>query len=182
MPRILVSTILVLGLLACDHSVQQNARGSSYFDLESILDQQFELLVSRDMKISKEVFIDGQSEVIEVIPDSSIWKSELLVFEPFDPGKDRYTNAFQVTEFEDKTIRYEKLPDENQSLRWVEVFQEEGDLRFRAEILEEASIYTTRKTVELVVEAGILKSYSLQGFQKMLLRDTAYFQLEATVF
>ena len=49
------------------------------------------------------------------------------------------------------------------------------------EILEETSIYTNQKKMSLVLESDQITSFSLLGYQKMLLRDTSFFQLKATL-
>ena len=171
---------IFLALFSCDHSLPSNDKGSGYFELQTLLDAQYLELSVSDRKIEKEVSIDGESETLSIEPDTAIWRSELLVFEPFDPGKARFANAFQVTELKGG-VRYEKKPDEKQSLQWVEVFQEGDDLSFRAEIIEEASIYTLKKKVAFEIRSGILTNYALEGYQKMLLRDTSFFQLKATL-
>lgn len=170
---------IFLGCLACETSVEQKTT-SGYFDLDEVLTGQVDKLGNGTLRSEKLIEINDASDRIVKELDSALLNEELAVFKSFDPGLSRYRNAFTVTESDGATI-YTKKDDVKQSLQWVKVERHATMITVSAEILEETSIYTNQKKMSLVLESDQIKSFSLLGYQKMLFKDTAFFDMRVTI-
>lgn len=179
MRKLFIVSLIVLTCYACKAPVNQK-NDSGYFDLSQMVKGQIELLGEGTWKSEKVIIVNKAADQIPQSLDSAALKKELVIFQVFDPGKPRFKNAFEITESEG-VITYKKKESENQSLQWVKVEDQGNELRITAEIIEETSIYTNQKKMDIQLESGVLKSYALYGYQKMLFRDTTFFEMKATV-
>lgn len=172
-------SLIVLTCYACEAPANQK-NDSGYFDLSQTIKEQIELLGGGKWKSEKVIIVNNAADQIPQSLDSAGLKGELVIFQAFDPGKPQFKNAFEITESEG-VITYKKKESESQSLQWVKVEDQGNVLRITAEIIEETSIYTNEKKMDIQLELGVLKSYALYGYQKMLFRDTTFFEMKATV-
>lgn len=175
----LIISLFIIGCFACEAPIDQSGE-SGNFALSQLIDDQVTILGSETWHVNKEVLVNEAKDQLQQQLDSAALKGELAIFSAFDPGKSQFKNAFDITESAGVTI-YTKKDSERQSLKWVEVEGSGDDLRITAEILEETSIYTNQKKMDLRIQSGILQSYALQGYQKMLFRDTTFFEMTATI-
>ncbi len=171
--------LITLVCLSCEVSVNQRS-STGHFELTRLIDDQVRKLGENTLKSEKLVAVNSKIDRLQQDMDSTALKEELAVFEGFDPGKSRFKNAFDIIVAPGITT-YEKKSNEDQSLKWVKVEDKGGLLRITAEIIEETSIYTNQKRMDLRLESGMIKSYSLQGYQKMLFRDTTFFEMTTTI-
>ena len=165
---------------ACEAPTDQKY-DTGYFDLARVIDGQIEELGSGAWESEKRVKVNDASEELQQNLDSALLKEELAIFQAFDPGKPQYKNAFEITD-SDGITTYTKKEGERQSLQWVKVESRGNVMRVTAEIVEETSIYTNQKRMDMRLESGKLKRYALAGYQKMLFRDTTFFEMTATLF
>lgn len=172
-------SIIILSCLACEAPVDQKST-SGYFDLEELLEAQVENLGKATLKSEKLIEINEATDRIDMDFDAVQLKEELSIFAPFDPGQSRYRNAFDVSESNGVTT-YTRKEGVNQSLRWVTIARHASLLEVSAEIIEETSIYTNQKKMSLTLESDQIKSFSLIGYQKMLFKDTAFFEMRVTI-
>ncbi len=169
----------LLILIACEAPVDQNAT-SDYFSLQGLIDEQVELLSDGTLRVEKQIMVNQDQDQLQQTLDSTALRDELAIFNAFDPGRSQFKNAFEVLE-QGSTTSFIKKQGEGQSLQWVKMEDLGNGVKITGEILEETSIYVIQKHMDLLVSSGKVKSYSLQGFQKMLYKDTTFFAMKATV-
>ena len=179
MRKLFLICFIILSCLACETPVDHQAT-SGYFDLDELLTGQVQRLGNGILKSDKLIQINEESDRIYQELNSKMLEEELDIFKPFNPGLSRYRNAFEVTEIDGITT-YTKKDDVKQSLQWVKVERQASMLTVSAEILEETSIYTTQKKMSLVLDSDQIRSFSLLGYQKMLFKDTAFFDMRVTI-
>lgn len=171
--------LFLLTCLACHAPVDQKDE-TGYFDLAEVLDGQVEQLGSGSWNSEKTVIVNDATDQLELQLDSVLLKEELAIFQAFDPGRSQFKNAFEIEESTSSTT-YTKKTGEHQSLQWVKVQDRGNTRRITAEIIEETSIYTNQKHMDLLLESGVLKSYALKGFQKMIFQDTTFFEMNTRI-
>lgn len=193
MKRIL-SFLFVLSffaLLSCENRAGDN---SYYYPVDSLLKDQSKFLSSSKARLTKEAFIDGETESKTYIPrNDTTWQFELDVFaqlndinKPTNAGKYKADRA--VKDVNSNLLIYtlestEKLPvsflkiyylDNLSNIRKIEgVYHEESSLLSSARHLSMEFQNINNKIV--------LTSYSMKGGQKMLLGDSVQFSVHGTI-
>lgn len=176
--RYLILLVFLSGL-GCETPTTLNAENDR-FHLTELMEAQVLELANGKLKIDKQVVVNDEGDQFQQELDSASLRKELKVFKAFDPGSPRYRNAFDIT-VAGTTDNYAKKANVEQGLQWVAVKKNGNDLKVTAEFIEETSIYTVQKQMNVHFEAGKIKSYALNGYQKMILRDTTFFEMEAVV-
>lgn len=174
--------IILLFFLFCFgcHAPIDEKNETGYFDLAEVLDAQVDQLAGGSWNAAKTVTVNEGTDQLQQSLDSLLLKEELAIFQAFNPGRSQFKNAFEIDESPGLTT-YTKKASERQSLQWVKVEERGNTLRITAEIIEETSIYTNQKNMDMLLESGVLKSYALKGYQKMLFRDTTFFEMKAII-
>jgi len=173
-------------LTACSGQSTEEDKIKVYYDVQSLFSEQSNLL--RNFAFIKKANIDGQSEEKTVSFDSLGWSKELAMFANMDINKGAYIGAYEIREDVTKTgkiLVYERKPDAASEIDWVEVeLDSEGlPLRFSGLFQEKNVLYQNKRklSAEFVIENGrpLVSSYTIKGYQKILLKDTVRYQIES---
>lgn len=190
MNRLLLLIIILSYLLgSCDQSNQESV--NMYFSMDSLVNQQINLLLSRKTNLKKSAIINNKSEVIELLPDSVVWVNELDIFRKAEINKAAYVDAFEVISYndlesglqvlsfdakEDAPVRFIRIyyQNEPENIKWIE-----------AEIKEETRVFSQQKKLRMefrsIGSEIYLSAYSVTGRQKMILSEPTTYRLEGTI-
>lgn len=181
--------LVLVTLIVSSSCTQQSAKReiNAYFDVDSLFTDQVYLLDG--VSFNKSAIIDGKSEKAQVIFDTTAWQKELAMYIGLDINKAALVGAYELTEEDTttgKSISYRiKQPDEA-GVQWMQVTQNtDGKVTgFEALFLEENALYQNQRKLSATfsIENGnsVLEAYRIEGYQKILLKDTVNYTIEAT--
>ena len=171
--------LLILILLGCQKLKPESVSIPEYPDFEELMTQQVEIL--GQTKIKKVVWLEGQSEVQEMTMDSANWAKELSFLKEINPNQPEYVGAFEKST-EDNYQILTLGPDERGALKQVKYTYTEGEYHsILATFHEDKDVYVHHRDIEMNFEKGILNSLSIDGYQKMMLKDTVRFGINVNV-
>lgn len=185
--------ILFLGLVACVPESSNSVRTTEYFDLDSLISNQVELLTESNVKVNKMVRIGNEQETQQLAFDSTGWRKELRLFAESDINTPILSGVYEATygrpdSLSNLTVDSFVAMDEGPKVRRMDLFylKELGGLR-RVEILqgENNELYMLRRKLRLTFGNGIdkqmLSGYSVEVVQQLVTQDTVTLEVVADV-
>lgn len=167
---------LVIGLLSCNESGEKALRVNEYFNLDSLLDNQIELLAKSSLKLNKQAILDGELEEEIFDPDTTRLKDEFKIFREFDLNKTNYVGAYEIKKTGNQ-VRYELKPDQKSPVKYLEIVSDdEGIYRIEGLFFEDKEIFKHKREIRVEFSDGLVSAYSIEGFQDMVMKDTVQFQ------
>jgi hypothetical protein len=185
---------IVLGALAC-RPVENT--GERYYNLDSLLQAQTQLLISTKASLTKNAYLGKRKETKKFSPDSLGWIDEFgtlselaLINKPIYRGmysvRDEQDNKsnLRILSYAIKDQKKEsKIPVRNVRIYYL------GSLdrikRIEGTYNEENELYSGshRLSIELqdVYNKTMITSYSIVGHQKMILADSVDFTIEGQI-
>jgi hypothetical protein len=171
--------ILLIVLFGCEKLKPESVNIPDYPNLEETFNQQIQLLGTK--KLTKEVWLDGKSESKIIEMDSILWKKELSFLKEINPNTPEYVGAFEKLEDEFGT-QLTLMPDEKGELKKLTyVLDTKKYVLIKATIHEEREVYVHHREFNVTFENGLLKSYRISGYQKIMLKDTIEFRITGEV-
>lgn len=174
--------LLVVGMnLACSQNKSSVRDLKVYYDLDSLLNAQIYALGEGNYVIEKTVDMDGKTESMSGVYDSTQWRNEFKILRDFDLNKSYNVGAYS-TDHEEAKIYY-TLSDKtlDAPVKWFSVGKNKKGLEISAEYFEDKVIYQHKRMMKLKLEDGMLLSFEIKGYQKMALKDTAQYQIQGTI-
>lgn len=151
---------------------------SEYPDLEATLARQTAGITQISME--KEVTLDGKTERQMLVLDTVSWKKELSFLKEINPSLPEYVGAFKKSSA-DQTTHLVLKEGEKGSLKAFSYKKENNTLKIRATIHEDKDVYVHHREVVANFREGLLENYSIEGYQKIMLKDTMDFKITAKV-
>lgn len=177
--RLILSLLFLAGLNGCNVSGEKALRVNEYFDLDSLLDVQIALIAESNLELNKRVNLNGQIEEETFPADTSRLAGEFKILREFDLNKTNYVGAYQITQ-SDSSIRYELKPDQEGPVKYLEINNSQEQLnRIDGFFFEDKQLYQHQREIEIVFSNDLIKSYTVKGFQDMLMKDSISFLTEA---
>jgi len=175
--------------VSCNH---ENLKyNKPYFDFDSLVHTQVRKITAAKTSLIKKTFLNGKKDSTVIAPDTAQWKHELDAFQQLDViNKPLFKGNYQVQDRDDDhsnllvhvyTAKIKSLVPE------VKFFYQDGSKLKRIEsVFNESNVlYSTSRKLTLVFKehqgAIMISRYRVQGFQKMILGDTAKFSIEGTL-
>ncbi len=189
----LLKQLLVIALVAsagCSQVVQDKIQNTDqYFDLKGLLEEQIVLLDSLRPSVEKTTHIDDEQEMQSLQLDSAGWARELEIFFEADINdpilKDAYQLKEEVLGDSLRLTSYEAIALESAEIKFLKVFYlPEADLPryITAAFSEKNALYNSNRLLRLEFEEledkNVLMRYSIEGAQKMLLKDTILYRVQ----
>ncbi len=171
--------VLMAALWSCNESGEQALRVKDYYDLDSLLDRQIVLLAETDLKLQKQVTLDGEKENAVFDPDTTLLRDEFKIFREFDLNKTNYVGAYETT-VSGNEMRYELKSDQKSPVKFLEIeILDDKILRIEGLFIEDKEIFQHQREINISFVDGLMATYSVRGFQDMVMRDTVHFFTEA---
>ena len=174
-----LSFILIFGLFSCQQLKPDTVRVPEYPDYENLMNTQVTLLANR--KVRKTVTLGGDSEVKVLKLDSVKWTKELAFLKEINPNQPEYIGAFVKSgDASNQTLTL--AAGENGALRSTSYAKSEaGFERISAVFHEDKDVYIHHRDIQLAFDDGVLHSVLIDGYQKMMFKDTIRFKIEIEV-
>lgn len=172
--------------------------GEKYYNLDSLLQAQTQLLVSSKAKLTKTVVLGEKTETTTVLPDSSGWANEFgTLSELALINKPVYRGLYSVSDDPDnrsnlRVLTYSAKTENNKkadvAVDQVKIYYL-GSLnhikRIEGIYTEDNELYngTHNLSIELqdVYNKNMITSYSVVGHQKMILADSVEFAIQGQI-
>jgi hypothetical protein len=174
---------LLAGLSGCGE-VTGNA-DSRFVGLEALLDEQVRLLQSSNPAVKKRVLTTGGTQ--EKVFRNVDWQKELAAFRQADLSKPGLRGAYTVQDVAPNVRLFRVKPGENTEVQEVRVEFAEGNRvkSVQALVNDENYLYHTRRTFRLDFaprgDQWRVRTYRIEGFQKLLWNQAKPFAVQAEV-
>jgi hypothetical protein len=180
---IIAAAAVMLGFSGCGE-VTGNA-DSRFVGLEALLDEQVRLLQSANPAVQKRVLAMGGTQ--EKTFRNVDWQKELAAFRQADLSKPGLRGAYTVQDVAPNVRLFRVKPGENTEVQEVRVEFADGNRvkSVQALVNDENYLYHTRRTFRLdfapLGNQWMVRSYRIEGFQKLLWNQAKPFAVQAEV-
>jgi hypothetical protein len=184
-PKITIALAFALlaGLPGCGE-VTGNA-DNRFVALEALLDEQVRLLQSANPTVKKSVLAAGGTQ--EKTFRDVDWQKELAAFRQADLGKPGLRGAYTVQDVAPNVRLFRVKPGEKAEVQEVRVEFADGNRvkSVQALVNDENYLYHTRRTFRLDFaprgDQWLVRTYRIEGFQKLLWNQAKPFAVRADV-
>lgn len=162
----------------------------AYYDVDSLMNAQYELLSTTGAKIKKYSSVNHTMDTAVISPDSAQWMSELNVFKKANINKPLLRGEYEVTrQIKDKgevTIYTAREPEEVY-VKYLKVFKNSrSQLRkIEALVAEENPVYGSERKLNIWFslhnDQEVISKYEISGVQKMILKDSVSLDLVSEI-
>jgi hypothetical protein len=163
-----------------------------YFDLNTLINNQIKMLTEDKAILEKRAIVNSDSAVTTFKPDSLEWSNELQIFLDADINKPALKGQYVVTDQKDSEsnlkIRSYLTNSEKIAVDWLKVYYLDDITKIKKieiGITEENSIFNSKKVLKMefdaVKDSFSLMNYSIEGVQKMILKDEVHFSINGKV-
>lgn len=173
--------IVGFGILLSSCLPDQQVAKSDYFNLDSLLKKQVEILITTNPTINKTVKIGEEVEQQSVQFDSLGWTKELSVFSQMDPNKPSNVNAFMVQRSGSKVTFSRKDPSEQGLLLLSLTYNGDDLVALSGTHFSETSVYIMEQELSMSIANDRISTYNIQGFQKMIYMDSTKFDVSVQI-
>ncbi|MEP4532164.1 MAG: hypothetical protein ABJ004_03695 [Cyclobacteriaceae bacterium] len=175
--RKFIALFLLLIVIACEKP-QSNL--DTYYDLEDRLNQQVVKLTAEKAGLKKTIIVGEEKETKTFEPDSLGWSEHLDILADFTPADPAFVGAFDITEVDGKT-QYKVKPGLKVPLRSFEVGNVGKGEIISAVLENDKTVFSDYKKMTLRFRDDQLAFFKVEGFQKMMLKDTVFYTIEGIV-
>ncbi|SDY22654.1 hypothetical protein [Hymenobacter psychrophilus] len=188
---LVLSAAVALLLTACGTGADAPAptealrQHTSYFNLPAFLNEQSTALNRRKPAIEKQVLLrDGGQETKRLTPTD--WAKELQIFQQADIDKPALRGQYLVDSLvtpDGLLLRtYRRRPGVKHPVRQLAVVSRAGQVQqVRATVAQDNPLVYSSKTLELDSPNGQLRTYRVQGVQKLILFDSVRYAVKGVV-
>ena len=185
--KVFFGVACVVLLFSCN---RQNLKyDKSYFDFDSLVNNQVQQIASAKARVIKKTFLNGKNDSTILLPDTTHWKHELDAFQQLDViNKPLFKGNYQAINQEDdhsKLLVRSFTTKMKSPVPEVKFFYQDGYMKLKRieSVFNESNVLysTSRKlTLEFEEQQGMamISKYRVQGFQKMILSDSVKFSIE----
>ena len=167
---------------------QQRQRVITYYNIDSLVSSQQDLLVARHPLLNKKAYIDSDSSITDFKPGREQWTNELDIFKKIDINSPKLVGLYTTSTADDThsnlKVRTLTTNDEDAEVKYLKLYyldRLEKLKKIEALYIERNPIYASSREVTMVFDdfegQGILKRYQVRGMQKTVLQDTVRFEI-----
>ncbi|WP_421763824.1 hypothetical protein [Ekhidna sp.] len=171
--------VIIPLLFSCQKLKPESVQIPEYPDFKQLMVDQVDFLENKGIR--KTVWLEGESETKTIDMDSAKWADELSFLQELNPNQPEYVGAF----IKSNEAGYQVLTlgeKESGALKKVK-FSRKNDWYSSIQITlhEDKDVYIHHREIEMSFEGGVLNSLQIDGYQKMMLKDTVRFGVEISV-
>ncbi|MEQ9402373.1 MAG: hypothetical protein RIM99_02205 [Cyclobacteriaceae bacterium] len=174
-----VSITLVLILAGCGNLKPDTVLVSSFPDVDSLLKN--DASVPFGKSLNKDVRLDGETESGSLEMDSAKWKKELSFIQEINPNQPGYVGAFERIRSDNKDELILKEGEKGSLKKLTVERSEKGISSLEAIIHEDKDVFVYHKEIKIHFNDGLISSYEIDGYQKILMKDTIRFRIVGAV-
>lgn len=165
---------------------------SGPIDFDRLVDEQISQLSQRKNTLEKEAEVDGHRSDSTLVPTPETWRAELAIFrqlgivnKPLHQGSYHEEGPLDDSR---SNLKIRQYVSESSPLTLLRIYYQEKIERVRkieGRVTETNQLYSNQRnlTMEFDEEDGkpVLTHYRISGYQKVALRDTVRFSVEARI-
>ncbi|MEM7297007.1 MAG: hypothetical protein AAF391_01940 [Bacteroidota bacterium] len=171
--------LALVALVGCKKIKPESISIPEYPDLDAFYQDQ--VIRLDNSSLEKEVSLGGKIEVNTFQMDTSVWKDELSFLEEINPNKSEYLGSFSIAE-KGNLVAYTLKEGEKGVLKQLSILSESGEYQFiKGTIHEDKDVYTHHRDIEINLADGVIQSFTIDGYQKMMFKDTVLFGIKGKV-
>ncbi len=156
---------------SCESGQGDRPKLHAYFDLDSLLDEQIDLLVENESQLTKTVSSNEETEERISQPSREAWENEFLLLREFNLNKPHYVGSY-VTKTQKNFVEYVPYDNLDFPVWKFELSYVNGQLlTIEAGLSEFKYIYSNSRSVTLLFTENQLSSFRIEGSQNMILKD-----------
>jgi hypothetical protein len=152
-------------------------------NIDSLITAQTDVLNTK--AVVKKVKLNDKTESLNLVSDASFWKSELSVFSELEINKNSLIGAYNTLSTGEFQLTFDRKVDENRGADLVKIKRSESGalLQLSGTIRAVNYLYSSEQVLVLGFNenSGLIENYSFSGFQKLISKDTVFFEIEGTV-
>ncbi len=187
--KLLILSVLIATFSCTSPTKEPVVQAGTYYDLVGLLDHQVKYLYVQNASLEKTIGAGDESEVLQVSPDTTTWREEFKLFYNADINKLGLSDAYEVEQLSRidggrKLINAAKSGA--QPVRLIEYnFSNNALESLRILVEEKNEVYVFKKEMQMhfaqVEGAPVLKEYSIEGTQTMVMKSDLNFSLNGKV-
>ena len=166
-------------MVSCQKLKPETVAVPEYPDFSVLMEEQIQLLGTSEVK--KVVSLDGNLEERIMQMDSGIWVEELSFMKEVNPNQPEYVGAFEKSSsngFEILTLG----SGESGSVLLVKYAKTDVSYsNIEVTLHEDKDVYVHHRNVQLFFEGGVLNRAMIDGYQKVMFKDTIRFSISIEV-
>ena len=178
---------------ACDQSPEKS-QAQKYYNLDSLVSEQVQLLARSGAKLKKKALINAREEEETLEPDSLMWENELSILREIDLNKPIYQTRYSIKDglsdrFSNLKIREYTALDSKLDIRYLKIYYLGNISRLKkieTSFRSKNPLFYTQKQVKAEFEEirgkPVLSGYKFLETQKLIFLDTLRFKLYSQVF
>jgi hypothetical protein len=155
-----------------------------YFSMDSLVAAQSHLLFEQQMGFKKEVEIAGKKETKRFKAQEINWSSELKIFKSLELNKSSFSGGIDV-QSDAKGIIYRAKKTTKIPVKELLIRFDNGKIKTITGVYQDddaAAAFISRRNFKINFVDGMVRSFEISGIQKMVMTDTATFQVMAEIF
>lgn len=186
--RYFLFIMLIAGFVTfgCENKAAEQNTVHTYYDLKGLIENQIVLLNEKKPKVSKTIVLNGKKEVNATA--NIDWKKELELFTQADINKPAYKNSYSVKNKNASEIEYVLKSADDLNVQFLKIKMDTVQKQpylIQALLKSQNKIYESEKYIELTFANKNNEwqptSYSVKGYQKLLLMDPKTFNIYAKI-
>jgi len=167
--------VVLLSAMACQKLNPRQIVAPEYPDFNLLFNEQVQKLATS--QLNKKIVLDDAVEERTFTMDTSLWKKELSFLKEINPNRPEFIGSFQKEESPEHIFLKLKAGEtgaiEEIYLKKIGSTYTILDATFH----ENKDLYTYHKKIEVSFKDGLISSYEINGYQKVLMKDTLRFRI-----
>lgn len=178
--RGIICLIFAVSLFSgCQKLRPEQVQIPEYPDLKSFYLEQAKKL--EGMILEKTVVLDSSSETNRFDMDSTKWADELSFFIEMNPNQPEYVGVFEKSTADAQTKLVLKEGEKAILKRLVYTMEGDSYSSVQSTIHEDKDVYIHHREIKVQLEDGRITSFDIQGYQKVILKDTVWFGITGAI-
>lgn len=186
----LLLAVLFFLTASCVEQQKPEKKVTKYYDIKGLLNDQVDYIASRSHELQKSIWLDGTNESKALTLSDEEWEKELEAFYELDLNKAVLSDAYQIQKDSSdsgRQITYRAFNPEKVQVEYLRLWFDRKDLltRLEARYHEDNHLFRSKKKVMAHFEPADtqirLKEYVVEGMQKLVLKDSVTYRMEAAV-
>ncbi len=188
----LTGLLLLVTLYSCQQEVVSELQKEPYFDLKGLMNQQIAMLDRVNPAVEISAQIAGEDETQTIRKDSAGWQASLKLLTEVDINQPVLQGSYIVKDSVDREhdlkVKWYVAKKADADIPYMKVFYQDSlpaVRRIEAAFRESNLLYTTQRKMSATFDAfegsPRLKQYQAEGTQKVIFKDSVYYQLQATI-
>ncbi|HHP7242153.1 MAG TPA: hypothetical protein ACFCUD_10790 [Cyclobacteriaceae bacterium] len=172
-------------MLGCGVPEYKALNQSGFFPLDSLIDNNISQLANNRKALYKEAWIDDGYEVTTIPSDSLDWGQELGILYQANLNKPSYKGGYtkKIEDFNgNKIISYNIKKDGSMDIESFYIYYSNHLDSIKASVVTNNALYDMKRTFKMLFnDQNKLKSYQIEGFQKLTFGDPTSFKVKGKI-